>query len=161
MRKQTPFVALAACVATLSSIEISTAQAKQKCSAAMPSNPHGYWSWRLIDGRKCWYEGKPTLSKSSLEWPMQASARPNSDQSTWKRPARQSRQPIGFTRVGAGRYRYFRSAVARDRNDALGAGFRTRGNCQHCGARKRPNSAVSAPCLHLFPDASTSDRSAR
>lgn len=79
MRKQTPFIAFAACVATLSSIEISTAQAKQKCSAAMPSNTHGYWSWRLIDGRKCWYEGKPMLSKSSLEWSTQASAQPKPD----------------------------------------------------------------------------------
>jgi hypothetical protein len=79
MRKQTPFIAFAACIATLSSIEIPTAQAKQKCSAAMPSHPHGYWSWRLIDGRRCWYEGKPLLSKSSLEWPARASAQPNSD----------------------------------------------------------------------------------
>ncbi len=79
MRKQTPFIAFAACIATLSSIEIPTAQAKQKCSAAMPSHPHGYWSWRLIDGRRCWYEGKPLLSKSSLEWPAQASVQPNSD----------------------------------------------------------------------------------
>jgi hypothetical protein len=73
MRKQTPLITFAACIATLSSIEIPTAQAKQ-CSAAMPSNSHAYWSWRLIDGRKCWYEGKPMLSKSSLEWAAQASA---------------------------------------------------------------------------------------
>src|SRR5262249_54942886 len=34
------------------------------------SNPHGkWWSYRIIDGRKCWYEGKPMLSKASLEWP--------------------------------------------------------------------------------------------
>jgi hypothetical protein len=44
--------AFAGCVATLLSIRIPTAQAKQKCSAAMLSNPHGYWCWRLIDGRK-------------------------------------------------------------------------------------------------------------
>jgi hypothetical protein len=66
MRKQTPLIAFAACIATLSSIGIPTAQAKQQCSAAMPSNPHGYWSWRLIDGRKCWYEGKPMLCWSGL-----------------------------------------------------------------------------------------------
>jgi hypothetical protein len=88
MRKQTPLITFAAFIATLSSIEIPPAQAKQKCSAAMSSNPHEYWSWRLIDGRKCWYEGKPMLSKSSLEWPaqvsvqqasvQQASAQPNS-----------------------------------------------------------------------------------
>jgi hypothetical protein len=79
MRKQTPLIAFAACIATLSSIEIPTAQAKQKCSAAMPPNRHGYWSWRLIDGRQCWYEGKPMLSKSLLAWPTEASAQPNSD----------------------------------------------------------------------------------
>jgi len=77
MRKQTPLVAFAACIATLSSLEMSTAQAKQKCSAAMPSTTHGYWSWRLIDGRRCWYEGKPMLSKSLLEWPAKAAAHPN------------------------------------------------------------------------------------
>jgi hypothetical protein len=80
MRKQTPLIAFAACIATLSSIGIPTAQAKQECSAAMPSNPHGYWSWRLIEGRKCWYEGKPMLSKSLLEWPAQASAQPDADE---------------------------------------------------------------------------------
>ena len=79
MRKQTPLIAFAACIAALSSIGIPTAQAKQKCSAAMPSDPHGHWSWRLIDQRKCWYEGKPMLSRSLLEWPAQASAQINSD----------------------------------------------------------------------------------
>jgi hypothetical protein len=79
MRKQTPLVAFAACIAALSSVGIHAAQAKQKCSAAMPSNPHGYWSWRVIDGRKCWYEGKPMLSRSLLEWPAQDSAQKDSD----------------------------------------------------------------------------------
>jgi hypothetical protein len=43
------------------------AQAKQ-CSAERPANARTYWSYRLIDGRKCWYEGKPMLSKSLLHW---------------------------------------------------------------------------------------------
>jgi hypothetical protein len=56
------------------------AQAKQQCSAATPSDPHGrWWSYRLIDGRKCWYEGKPMLSKSLLEWPTVTSALPVSN----------------------------------------------------------------------------------
>jgi hypothetical protein len=72
-------IALTVFVAALSSIEISATQAKQPCSAAMPSNPHGaWWSYRLIDGRKCWYEGKPGLSKSLLEWPGDTSAQPAS-----------------------------------------------------------------------------------
>jgi hypothetical protein len=67
-------IALAAFIATFLSIGMPSAQAKQQCSASMPSNPQHWWSYRFIDGRKCWYEGKPMLSKSLLEWPKQASA---------------------------------------------------------------------------------------
>src|SRR5258708_1378954 len=75
-----PSIALAAWIATLLSVGIPNAQARQQCSAAAPKNPHGqWWSYRLIDGRKCWYEGKPGLSKSLLEWPAQASAQPASN----------------------------------------------------------------------------------
>ena len=58
------------------------AQAKQ-CSTERPSNARTYWSYRLIDGRKCWYEGRPMLSKSLLHWPeartAQASSRRDSN----------------------------------------------------------------------------------
>ena len=75
-----PSIALAAWIATVLSVGIPNAQAKQQCSAAAPKNPHGqWWSYRLIDGRKCWYEGKPMLSKSLLEWPKEASAQPVSN----------------------------------------------------------------------------------
>jgi|SRR5882724_2744849 len=75
-----PSIALTAWIATLLSVGIPNAQAKQQCSAAAPKNPHGqWWSYRLIDGRKCWYEGKPLLSKSLLEWPKEASAQPVSN----------------------------------------------------------------------------------
>lgn len=97
MRKDTSFIAFAACIATFSSIEIPTAQAKQMCSAS-PSNQHGYWSWRLIDGKQCWYEGKPMLSKSLLEWPARTSAQPNSDRANSDRERKTSlpeRQPPG------------------------------------------------------------------
>lgn len=49
------------------------AQAKQ-CSAERPPNARTYWSYRLIDGRKCWYEGKPMLAKSELHWPTSRSS---------------------------------------------------------------------------------------
>jgi hypothetical protein len=52
---------------------MQTAQAKQ-CSAAIPPNPQGHWSYRFIDGRKCWYQGENNLSKSLLQWPEQTSA---------------------------------------------------------------------------------------
>jgi hypothetical protein len=74
MRKL-PAIALAAWIATLLPVGTPNAQAKQHCSAAAPSNPdERWWSYRLIDGRKCWYEGKPMLSKSLLEWPKRAFA---------------------------------------------------------------------------------------
>jgi hypothetical protein len=84
MRKQIQSVAFAACIARLLQIGIvfffamPTAQAKQ-CSAALPSNPQGHWSYRFIDGRKCWYQGENMVSKSLLRWPAQAPARLDSD----------------------------------------------------------------------------------
>src|ERR1700716_2637680 len=53
-------------------IGMQAAEAKQ-CSAAMPSNPQGHWSYRLIDGRKCWYEVENNFPKSLLQWPEQTS----------------------------------------------------------------------------------------
>jgi hypothetical protein len=53
------------------------AQAKQ-CSTERPSNARTYWSYRLIDGRKCWYEGRPMLSKSLLHWPEARTAQASS-----------------------------------------------------------------------------------
>jgi hypothetical protein len=79
MKKQFPSFALAACFVTLVSVGMPNAQTKQQCSASMPSDPPAHWwSYRLIDGRKCWYEGKPMLSKSLLEWPKEAFAQPGS-----------------------------------------------------------------------------------
>jgi hypothetical protein len=78
MRKL-PAIALAAWIVTLFPVGTPNAQAKQQCSPAAPSNPHGrWWAYRIIDERKCWYEGKPMLSKSLLEWPKEASAQPAS-----------------------------------------------------------------------------------
>ena len=54
-------------------VGIQTAQAIE-CSVEMPSNPQGHWSYRLIDGRKCWYQGENNLSKSLLRWPSETSA---------------------------------------------------------------------------------------
>jgi hypothetical protein len=68
MSKPLSSTALAAGILLLS-VGTPDAQAKQECRAEIPARQHGYWSYRLIDGRKCWYEGKPGLSKSLLEWP--------------------------------------------------------------------------------------------
>ena len=73
MAKEIRLTVFIACVATIGSNDTPSAQVRQ-CSAAPPANQHGHWSYRLIDGRKCWYEGKNRLSKSSLEWSAQAPA---------------------------------------------------------------------------------------
>ena len=63
-------IASAACMAEPLPVGAAAAEVKQQCSVAVPSDPHGrWWSYRIVDGRKCWYEGKPMLPKSSLEWP--------------------------------------------------------------------------------------------
>jgi hypothetical protein len=79
MVQKTHTVGLAGCVVRLLPfglvifIAVQTADAKQ-CSAALPSSPQGHWSYRLIDGRKCWYEGENNFPKSLLQWPDQTSA---------------------------------------------------------------------------------------
>ena len=32
------------------------------------SKGDGYWAWRQIDGRKCWFKGQRGMSKSNLHW---------------------------------------------------------------------------------------------
>jgi hypothetical protein len=89
------FITLATFLTALWSIDVPTAQAGQPCSAAMPSNPQGHWwSYRLIDGRKCWYEGKPGLSKSLLEWPKEASAQPASGEEIASTVPEKPRTPL-------------------------------------------------------------------
>ena len=72
MAKRIQFAACAACIAVLLPVGVPTVEAKQ-CLAA-PSKTQKAWTYRLIDGRKCWYEGKSMISKSLLHWPAQAPA---------------------------------------------------------------------------------------
>jgi hypothetical protein len=54
-------------------VGMQAAEAKQ-CKTEMPPNPQRHWSYRLIEGRKCWYEGENNMPKSLLQWPGQSSA---------------------------------------------------------------------------------------
>lgn len=45
----------------------SNAQAIE-CSAELPAVRKGHWSYRIIDGRTCWYQGPRMIPKSSLRW---------------------------------------------------------------------------------------------
>lgn len=76
MKMQIRLVCFAVCIAALVPIGMLTAQAKAQIKecVASPSKVQGHWSWRLIDGRKCWYAGKTVISKSLLKWPAAAPA---------------------------------------------------------------------------------------
>ena len=78
MKTQILLVFFAACIAVLMPTGEANAKAVE-CSVARPSSPQGYWSWRLIDGRKCWYAGKTMISKSLLQWPAKASVQAKAD----------------------------------------------------------------------------------
>jgi hypothetical protein len=74
MKGQIPAFLFAVGVASLVPTVVPTAQAKapiKECSAS-PGKTQGHWSWRLIDGRKCWYAGKAVIAKASLRWPATA-----------------------------------------------------------------------------------------
>lgn len=78
MSPQLSSTTLTALAAALLLLGMPQAEAKQQCSAAMPSSANGkWWSYRIIDGRKCWYEGKPGLSKNLLGWPEIVPAEPS------------------------------------------------------------------------------------
>jgi hypothetical protein len=64
--KRTPLI-VAACVVGI--CPLTSSQAKLQCSAEAPPSAGSHWSYRIIDGRKCWYADKPMLSRSQLEWP--------------------------------------------------------------------------------------------
>ena len=45
------------------------AQAETCRSTRGPAPGNGaFWSWRLIDGKRCWYIGKPNKPKNQLHW---------------------------------------------------------------------------------------------
>ena len=73
----------AACIAAVIAIGAPTAEATQ-CRAAPPPILETHWTYRIIDGRKCWYEGRHMISKSLLHWPAQPQLLPVSD----REPAR-------------------------------------------------------------------------
>lgn len=49
-------------------VSITVAQAAIECIAELPENRTGYWAWRTIDGRKCWYQGRQLIPRSELYW---------------------------------------------------------------------------------------------
>src|SRR3954452_22735668 len=52
----------------------SPARAAIECRAELPQSRTGHWSWRQIEGRKCWFPGRANLDKAQLRWPTAAAA---------------------------------------------------------------------------------------
>ena len=98
---------------------MQTAQAIQ-CSAAIPPNPQGHWSYRFIDGRKCWYQGENNLSKS-FKWPEQTSALSPSSQ-TESLPGEELMPPVKET-VSASSEKHNQSKPDSDSFDARWRGL--------------------------------------
>jgi hypothetical protein len=53
------FVPMATAIAADSSI---------MCRAQKPTNHSEWWAYRIIDGKQCWYPGRPGMAKSLLRW---------------------------------------------------------------------------------------------
>jgi hypothetical protein len=92
MKKHFGSSVLTLLVAALFSMPMATAIAKQQCSAS--AGAKGYWSWRMIDDRKCWYEGKPMLAKSLLEWPAQPAVKPEPEEEVASTVTEKSGNPM-------------------------------------------------------------------
>ena len=60
MKMQIGFIFFAVCIAALAPIGMLTAARPRGTGNAVlrASKAQGHWSWRQIDGRKCWYAGK-------------------------------------------------------------------------------------------------------
>jgi hypothetical protein len=74
------FVMLLAAIGliVLAYVMYPTAAGALECQAAPDSR--SYWSWRSIDGRRCWYRGHTVKRKSQLEWPKQSKNRGEKNQ---------------------------------------------------------------------------------
>jgi hypothetical protein len=70
----------------------SAASGAVQCKAEVPAARTGYWSWRNIDGKQCWYQGKPGMDKANLEWP-RATPSPAAQESASEQPMLKTNSP--------------------------------------------------------------------
>lgn len=95
--KRTQILLLALGVAMSSSTVFSVsslAEERIACAPEVPAVRKGHWYYRIIDGRKCWYDGKPMMPKTQLYWPdASASEVQPAPAAPSKEPAKASAQP--------------------------------------------------------------------
>lgn len=72
-------------IAILAFMLMTTAAGALECKERPDSK--SYWSYRIVDGDRCWYRGHGRKPKSQLEWPE-------------KKPQREHRDPV-FNQIRA------------------------------------------------------------
>ena len=50
---------------------ISSAASATECQSS-PGQDGKWWSWQIVDSKRCWYEGRPGRSKDQLQWAKQS-----------------------------------------------------------------------------------------
>jgi hypothetical protein len=50
---------------------ISSGASATECQSS-PGHDGKWWSYRIVDGRNCWYQGRPGRSKDLLRWAKQS-----------------------------------------------------------------------------------------
>jgi hypothetical protein len=50
---------------------ISSAASAAECQSS-PGHDGKWWSWRIVDSKRCWYQGRPGRSKDLLHWAKQS-----------------------------------------------------------------------------------------
>jgi len=58
-------------VTTVMLLALMTSATAIECLTSKPAGE--WWSYRIVDGRHCWYAGKPRTSKAKLHWAWPAS----------------------------------------------------------------------------------------
>jgi hypothetical protein len=53
----------------------------------------GWWSWRNIDGKRCWYKGQPGMSKDKLRWATPQEPKRHEPATTRQEPAAKRQEP--------------------------------------------------------------------
>lgn len=79
-----------AAAAVIGGIFLSFASAAVECKSTHDRKT--YWSYRIIDGDRCWYRGHRVISKSQLYWP---------DKKEETKPKRERRDPVFQIRAEA------------------------------------------------------------
>lgn len=70
------YVIVVSAVIAIAAVVLSTGvRGETRCETA-PADKQSYWSWRSIDGRRCWYRGESVKPKSQLFWGRRASPPP-------------------------------------------------------------------------------------